>query len=73
MKINLFRSNIRREGFAEVMKLPISVTPSVQNNASIAANYEDHINMNKNICETELKIQNASVNAVLLSKSYTCS
>jgi len=56
----------RSEGFAEVMQLPNSMKCKIPNDSSSASKYENRLNVNKNICETEIKIQNTSVNTVLI-------
>ena len=65
----VYSSNIRREGFAEVMQLPNSTKWGIQNGSSFNAKTEYNANMNKNVCESELKMENSSVNTVLLPKT----
>ena len=48
------------------MQLPNSMKCKIPNDSFSASKYENRMNVNKNICETEIKIQNTSVNAVLI-------
>ena len=48
------------------MQLPNSMKCKIPYDSQSASKHENRLNVNRNICETEIKIQNTSVNTVVI-------